>query len=45
MERLAAVVAKCGYAVAEVWEDRVGYVTYEDDEQVVAEPFRDTKTT
>lgn len=40
---LAEVVARCGYEVAEVREKRVGYVIYEDEVQVVAEPFRDTR--
>lgn len=37
------VVARCGYEVSEVRETRVGYLTYEDEVQVVAEPFRDTR--
>lgn len=41
---LAAVVTTCGYEVAELRETRVGYITHEDDIQVVAEPFRDTRT-
>ena len=41
---LAATVAAYGYVVAEVRETRVGYVVHEDDVQVVAEPFRDTRT-
>jgi hypothetical protein len=40
---LANVVARCGYDVSEIRETRVGYLTYEDDVQVVAEPFRDTR--
>lgn len=44
MQALATVVSKCGYGVTEVREDRVGYVIYEDEAQVVAEPFRDTRT-
>jgi hypothetical protein len=41
---LAAVVGRCGYPVLELRERRVGYVTYEDAQQVVAEPFRETRT-
>lgn len=40
---LADVVARCGFEVSEVRETRVGYLTYEDEVQVVAEPFRDTR--
>ncbi len=45
MQRLADAVSKCGHEVREVRAERVGYVIYEDDVQVVAEPFRDTPTT
>jgi hypothetical protein len=41
---LAAAVATCGHQVVELRETRIGYVTYEDDVQAVAEPFRDTRT-
>lgn len=44
MAELAACIAKCGYATAEVRSERVGYVVYEDDVQVIGEPFRDTPT-
>jgi hypothetical protein len=44
MASLAACIAKCGHPTAEVRTERVGYVVYEDDIQVVAEPFRDTPT-
>jgi hypothetical protein len=44
MRRLADAVSKCGHTVAEIRADRVGYVIYEDEVQVVAEPFRDTRT-
>ena len=40
---LAEVVNRCGYEVSEIREVRVGYIIYEDDLQVVAEPFRDTR--
>ena len=44
MKALAAVVVQCGHVVTEIRVRRVGYVIYEDDAQVVAEPFRDTPT-
>lgn len=44
MADLAACITRCGYAIAEVRAKRVGYVVYEDDVQVIAEPFRDTPT-
>lgn len=44
MQALAAVVSRCGYNVSEIRERRVGYLIYEDSVQVVAEPFRDTRT-
>jgi hypothetical protein len=40
---LADVLVRCGCQVSELRETRVGYVIYEDDVQVVAEPFRDTR--
>lgn len=45
MTRLAYIVESLGYATARITTERPGYVTYEDDVQVVAEPFRDTPTT
>lgn len=44
MTDLAACIARCGHATAEVRSERVGYVVYEDAIQVIAEPFRDTPT-
>jgi len=44
MRRLAETVSKAGYVVRELRTERAGYVTYEDDHQVIAEPFRDTPT-
>lgn len=44
MAQLAACIARCGHPTAELRSDRVGYVTYEDELQVIAEPFRDTPT-
>ena len=44
MHRLKRVLDSNGYSVEIVREDRVGYIVYEDDLQVVAEPFSDTRT-
>jgi hypothetical protein len=44
MAELAELVARCGHRVVELRTERVGYVVYEDEAQVVAEPFRDTPT-
>lgn len=44
MAKLAACIATCGHATVEVRSERVGYVVYEDEIQVIAEPFRDTPT-
>lgn len=33
-----------GYSVRLIQESRVGYVVYEDEHQIVAEPFADTRT-
>ena len=44
MHRLRRVLETNGYHVTMIREDRVGYVVYEDELQVVAEPFADTKT-
>jgi len=38
------IVEANGYSVGLVRADRVGYVIYEDEVQVVAEPFADTPT-
>jgi hypothetical protein len=39
MRVLAAIVERHGYIVQMLTTDRVGYVAYEDEHQVVAEPF------
>ena len=44
MANLSACITKCGYSTSEVRSERVGYVIYEDQIQVIAEPFRDTPT-
>src|SRR5207244_10492665 len=40
MRALVAVLEDNGYQVSQVTTDRPGYVVFEDDHQVVAEPFR-----
>ena len=44
LRRLAELVAAAGYPTKELTAARVGYIVYEDEAQVVAEPFRDTPT-
>jgi hypothetical protein len=42
MHRIKQIAESYGHPVTMVRETRVGYVVYEDDLQVVAEPFADT---
>ncbi len=44
MHEIKRVLEENGYVVHIVREDRIGYVVYEDDAQVIAEPFADTRT-
>jgi len=44
MRELKGIVERHGHVVTSIHEDRVGYVVYEDEIQVVAEPFTSTKT-
>jgi hypothetical protein len=44
MHRIKDVLESHGHHVTMIREDRVGYVVYEDELQVVAEPFADTST-
>jgi len=44
MHGIKAILEKYGHPVTILTETRIGYVTYEDDLQIVAEPFSDTKT-
>lgn len=44
MHQIKAVLENYGHSVVMLSEARVGYVTYEDAVQVVAEPFSDTQT-
>jgi hypothetical protein len=38
------ILEKYGHPVAKLTETRVGYVVYDDELHVVAEPFSDTRT-
>lgn len=44
MHQLKAIAESHGLVVHVLAEDRVGYVIYEDQMQVIAEPFADTRT-
>ena len=44
MHQIKGVLENYGHSVVMLSEARVGYVTYEDAAQVVAEPFSDTQT-
>jgi hypothetical protein len=44
MHKMRQIIEACGRPVTLIREQRVGYVVYEDDVQVVAEPFADTRT-
>jgi hypothetical protein len=44
MHEIKRVLEGNGYHVHVVREDRVGYIVYRDDVQVIAEPFADTRT-
>jgi hypothetical protein len=43
MHVLASVAEHCGHAVTVLTEDRPGYVVYEDEWQVIAEPFAEAR--
>jgi hypothetical protein len=40
MHVLTAILEKNGHQVSQITTDRPGYVVFEDDHQIVAEPFR-----
>ena len=40
MRALVAILEDNGYHVSQITTDRPGYIVFEDDHQVVAEPFR-----
>jgi hypothetical protein len=44
MHHLKGILEANGHAVHIVQEDRIGYIVYKDDAQVIAEPFADTRT-
>lgn len=44
MRELAAFLAEHGYLVDQIETDRPGYIVFQDDHQIVAEPFSDTPT-
>jgi len=44
MFELKRVMEANGHSVHVVRKNRVGYIVYEDDVQVIAEPFADTRT-
>jgi len=44
MHQIKGVLEQYGYPVVMISETRVGYVIYDDEFQVVAEPFSDTQT-
>jgi hypothetical protein len=44
MHPIKTTLEKFGHPVTMLTESRIGYVVYEDELQVVAEPFSDTQT-
>lgn len=44
MHHLKRLLEAHGHPVTVIIEDRIGYVVYEDESQVVAEPFSETRT-
>lgn len=44
MHQIKGVLERYGHPVVMISESRVGYVIYDDEFQVVAEPFSDTQT-
>jgi len=44
MRQIAVILGAHGYHVEMIRSDRPGYVVYEDEHQIAAEPFRDTAT-
>jgi hypothetical protein len=44
MHELKRILEANGQVVHIIQEDRIGYIVYEDDAQVIAEPFADTRT-
>jgi hypothetical protein len=44
MFTLKRIIENQGHTVTLIREERIGYVVYEDEYQIVAEPFKDTAT-
>jgi len=44
MRELKRILEENGHLVSTIEEEKIGYVVYEDEAQVVAEPFADTRT-
>jgi len=44
MHRIKVILESHGHPVSVICESRIGYLVYEDEFQVVAEPFADTRT-
>ena len=44
MHEMKRIAELYGHTVEVILEERVGYLVYEDEAQVVAEPFADTRT-
>ena len=44
MHALKHSVEEHGFVIRVIREERVGFIVYEDEFQVVAEPFRETRT-
>lgn len=44
MRSFASILELHGVPVEMLKQDRLGYVVYEDEHQIVAEPFKDTRT-
>jgi hypothetical protein len=44
MYELKRIVEASGRVVHIVQENRIGYIVYKDDAQVIVEPFADTRT-
>ena len=42
MRELMAILAEHGYAIEQIRTQRPGYIVFEDNNQIVAEPFQDT---
>lgn len=41
---LSSLLEQHGYVIEKIYSDRIGYIVFEDHNQVVADPFADTPT-